>query len=72
MDAEAKILSGNQEVSVHGTAYKRADLATIANRITYWSNEVERLEAAAGETTTANKTGPIFRNTKIVERPYRG
>jgi hypothetical protein len=62
LDAEEAILLGNQEYSIADRTFKRADLGIIRERINYWANEVERLEAG-------NAGGPVFRTTRIKERP---
>jgi len=63
LDAEEAILVGNQEYSIADRTFKRADLGIIRERIQFWANEVERLEAG-------NAPGPVFRQTRIKERPF--
>jgi hypothetical protein len=43
MNAELTIANGAQEYSIGGRAFKRGDLAQIAQRILYWQRMVDRL-----------------------------
>jgi len=64
LDCEESIAVADQSYTVADRTYTRANLKEVRERISYWANEVERLEAG-------NAPGPVFRKTTIIERPFQ-
>jgi hypothetical protein len=60
-DAEKAILLGHQEYRIADRTYRRADMEQIRIEQERFETLVERLEAGAPR-------GPVFRQTRIVER----